>query len=258
MFEREITDVEFLNSFQSFGFAARPALSFLLCEKLKNDPELKEHDEKAIILATIENYYFQTEIVLMLLETIHQKKENHEKAFVSIYNNVFIKEGQSGEYSETLLTRIREWDSEQLINYLGLKQPKNLLDNLDEARRVELEVIFGGIDQAIQQGLNEIDNLKKSLESSVSNRIFMNERTKIPFYKLLNKLKHGYQVVEDIEENVLTILIDLVEDKSDKALFRVIEIPIKKETAYFFADQTKYMAEAIRHLLRYYILSNAT
>ena len=161
MYKRMINDEEFLNSFQSFGFAARPALSFLLCEKLKNDPELKKHDEKAIILATIENYYFQTEIVLMLLETIHQKKENNEKAFVSIYNNVFIREGQSGEYSETLLTRIKQWDSKQLINYLGLKQPQNLLDNLEEMKRVELEVMFGGVDQAIKQGLSEIDNLKK-------------------------------------------------------------------------------------------------
>ena len=86
----------------------------------------------------------------------------------------------------------------------------------------------------------------------------MNEGTEIPFYKLLNKLKHGYQVVEDIEENVLTILIDSVEDLSDQALFEMIEIPVKKETAYFFADQTKYMAEAIRHLLRYYLISKAT
>jgi len=41
MYERIITDEEFLNSFQSYGFAARPAISHLLCEKLRDDPTLK-------------------------------------------------------------------------------------------------------------------------------------------------------------------------------------------------------------------------
>lgn len=256
MFEREITDEDFLNSFQSFGFAARSVLSFLLCEKLQKDPDIKDHDEKAILLATIENYYFQTEIVLMLIESFHKKKLNPGKSLVSIYNEVFIREGQEGEYSEELLQKIQEWNNEQLIDYLGIKKPEELINGMSEQKKEELEKMFGSIDKAINQGFTEIDNLKKSLESLVSNRIGMKEGTKIPFYKLVNKLKHGYQVVEDKQENVLTILVDLVEDRSDKALFKVIEIPVKKETAYFYTDQMKHMAQATRHLLHLYILSN--
>jgi hypothetical protein len=255
MFVREITDEEFLNSFQSFGFAARPALSHLLCEKLKDDASIKEHDEKAILLATLENYYFQTEIVLMLLESFHQKKENPQKSLVSIYNKIFIKEGHSGEYSEELLAKIVEWNNEQLIDYLGFKKPQEMIAELTEEKIEKMEELFGSADKASNQGYNEIGNLKRSLESLISNRIGMKEGIKLPFYKLLNKLKHGYQVVEDKDENVLSITIELVEDKQDRASFQVIEIPVKKETAYFYAGQTKYMAMATRHLLHYYMLS---
>lgn len=83
----------------------------------------------------------------------------------------------------------------------------------------------------------------------------MKDGMKIPFYKMLNKLKHGYQVIEDEIENVLSILIELKESNINKSTFDVIEIPVKKETAYFYADQTKYMAEATRHLLHLYMLS---
>jgi hypothetical protein len=256
MFEREITDQEFLNSFQSFGFAARPALSFHLCEKLQKDPDVKEHDEKAILLATLENYYFQSEIVLMLIESFHQKKENPEKSLVSIYNKIFIREGQNGEYSEALLKKIMEWNNEQLIDYLGLKKPEELIKVLTGEKREKLEEMFGSVDQAIKQAFIEIENLHKSLETLISNRIGKKEGTRIPFYKMLNKLKHGYQVVEDTEEKVLTIIVDLVEDRLDKALFKVIEIPVKKKTAYFYADQTKYIALSTQQLLWLYMMSN--
>lgn len=91
MFQRKITDEEFLNSFQAFGFAARPAISYLLSEKLRDDISIKADDVKAILLQSLENYYFQTEIVLMLIEAFHQKKLNTKKALVAIYHKVFIK-----------------------------------------------------------------------------------------------------------------------------------------------------------------------
>ena len=254
MFQREITDKEFLDSFHNFTFAARPAISHLLCERLR-DPSIKAGDEKAILLATLENYFFQTEIVLMLLESFHQKKENPQRSLVSIYNEVFIREGQNGEYSEILLGKITTWDNDQLIDYLGLKSPKDLIENSLPQVREGIEEMFGSVDKGIVQGDVEIKNLKGSLETVIANRIGMKGGTKLPFYKLLNKLKHGYQVVEDPEEKVLSIIIDVVEGKSDRAEFNVIEIPIKKDTAYFYSDQIKYMAQATRHLVQYYTLS---
>lgn len=256
MYQREITDEEFLNSFQSFGFAARPAISHLLCEKLRDDSTLKENDIKAILLQTLENYYFQTEIVLMLLESFHQKKLHPEQSLVSIYNKVFIKEGKDGKYSINLLETLIKMSDDDVITYLGLKSPKDLIKDLDKSKIGELENIFGSYERAVEQGYSEIKNLRISLETIVSNRLGMKDGIKLPFYKLLNKLKHGYQVVEDETEKVLSIMIDLVEYKSDKALFKVIEIPIQKDSADFYTTQTKFMAKTMQHLLHLYMLSN--
>jgi hypothetical protein len=255
MFQRKITDEEFINSFQSFGFAARPAISYLLCEKLKSDKTLKENDIKAILLQTLENYYFQTEIVLMLLETMHIKKMFPEKSISSIYHKVFIKEGDLGVFSEELLTRIRNYDNLQLLEYLGLKKPEDLISNLSEEKKKELLSEYPKIEYFITLGYQEISNLKDSLESSISNRISFKDGTKVPFFKMLNKLKHGYQVIEDCEEKVLSILIDLTDTNKIESTFEVIEIPVNKETAYFYTDQTKYMAKSTQHLLRLYMLS---
>lgn len=255
MYQREITDEEFLNSFQSFGFAARAAINNQLCEKLQDDPTLKEGDVKVILLQTLENYYFQTEIVLMILETLNQKKTNPDKSIVGIYHNTFIREGNEGKVSKNLLNKINECTNSQFLNYLGLKEPEDILNNLSDHRKEELEESFGSFDKAIRQGFNEIKDLKDSLVSLISNRIEMKDGKEIPFYKMLNKLKHGYQVIEDEKENVLSILIEIIDDKADKASFNVIEIPVKKETAFFYADQTKYMARTTQHLLQYYILS---
>ncbi len=138
MFQRQIADEEFLNSFQSFGFATRPAISHLLCEKLRDDETLKEDDVKAILLQTLENYYFQTEIVLMLLKTFNQKKLNSEKTIVSLYHDVFIKEGENEKYSEDLLNKIRDWDNQEFINYIGLKTPIELINNLPREKIIKL------------------------------------------------------------------------------------------------------------------------
>lgn len=255
MFQRQITDDEFLNSFQSFGFAARPAISHLLCEKLRGDETLMENNVKAILLQTLENYYFQSEIVLMLIESFHQKKLNSEKALAAIYHKVFIKEGESGSFSEDLLHKIQGWNDHEFIEYLGLKSPDELINKLSNDKQIDLRKEFGSVENALSQGFQEISNLKNSLESLISNRIGMEEGIKIPFYKMLNKLKHGYQVVEDEVEKVLSILIVLKETGSEVSTFEVIEIPIKKETAYFYADQIKNMAKATRHLLHLYMLS---
>lgn len=255
MFQRKITDEEFLNSFQSFGFAARPAISHLLSEKLRDDQTLKENDIKVILLQTLENYYFQTEIVLMLIEAFHQKKLNSKKPLVAIYHKVSIKEGKNEDYSENLLKIIQSCNNQEFIDYIGLKAPSELINNLPEEKIKELESTFESVDQAIAQGFDEIYNLKNSLESIISNRIEIKDGRKIPFYKMLNKLKHGYQVVEDETENVLSILIDLKEFTCKNSTFEVIEIPIKKDTAYFYTDQTKYMAKSTQHLLRLYMLS---
>lgn len=256
MFQRQISDGEFLNSFQSFGFAARPAISHLLCEKLRDDISIKEDDVKAILLQTLENYYFQSEIVLMLIESFHQKKQNKEKALAAIYHKVFIKEGENGNYSKDLLHKIQGWNNQEFIDYIGLKAPVELINNLPDEKIKELEKTFESVDKAITQGFDEIYNLKNSLESIISNRIGMKDGIKIPFFKMLNKLKHGYQVVEDETENVLSILIDLKEFTSKNSTFEVIEIPIKKDTAYFYTDQIKNMAKSTRHLLHLYMLSN--
>ena len=256
MFQRKITDEEFLNSFQAFGFAARPAISHLLSEKLRDDISIKEDDVKAILLQTLENYYFQTEIVLMLIEAFHQKKLNSKKALVAIYHKVSIKEGRNGNYSEDLLHKIQGLNNQEFIDYIGLKSPVELINSLPDEKIKELEKTFESVDKAIAQGFDEIYNLKNSLESIISNRIGMKDGIKIPFFKMLNKLKHGYQVVEDETENVLTILIDLKEFTSKNSTFEVIEIPIKKDTAYFYTDQIKYMAISTRHLLHLYMLSN--
>ncbi|MBK7630919.1 MAG: hypothetical protein IPJ23_09485 [Ignavibacteriales bacterium] len=256
MFQRKITDEEFLNSFQAFGFAARPAISYLLSEKLRDDLSIKADDVKAILLQTLENYYFQTEIVLMLIEAFHQKKLNTTKALVAIYHKVFIKEGENGNYSEELLHKIQGWNNQEFIDYIGLKDPVELIKNLPGEKIKELEMTFESVDRAIAQGYNEIYNLKNSLESIVLNRIGMKEGIKIPFFKMLNKLKHGYQVVEDETENVFSILIDLKEFTSKNSTFEVIEIPIKKDIAYFYTDQIKNMAMSTRHLLHFYMLSN--
>lgn len=256
MFQRNITDEEFLNSFQAFGFAARSAISHLLSEKLRDDVSIKEDDVKAILLQTLENYYFQTEIVLMLIEAFHQKKLNSKKALVAIYHKVFIKEGENGNYSEDLLNKIQGWNNQEFITYIGLKAPIELINKLPVEKIKELEKTFGSVDKAIAQGFDEIYNLKKSLESIISNRIGMKDGIKIPFFKMLNKLKHGYQVVEDETENVLSLLIDLKEFTSENSTFEVIEIPIKKDTAYFYTDQIKNMAMSTRHLLHLYMLSN--
>ncbi len=256
MFQRKITDEEFLNSFQAFGFAARPAISYLLSEKLRDDISIKADDVKAILLQSLENYYFQTEIVLMLIEAFHQKKLNTKKALVAIYHKVFIKEGENGNYSEELLHKIQGWNNQEFIDYIGLKDPVELIKNLPGEKIKELEMTFESVDKAIAQGFSEIYNLKNSLESIVSNRFGMKEGIKIPFFKMLNKLKHGYQVVEDETENVLSILIDLKEFTSKNSTFEVIEIPIKKDIAYFYTDQIKNMAMSTRHLLHLYMLSN--
>lgn len=228
----------------------------MLCEKLRDDKTLKENDIKAILLQTLENYYFQTEILIMLIEAFHQKKLNSKKALIAIYHNVFIKEGENGNYSEEMLHKIQSWNNQEFIDYIGLKTPVELITNLSAEKITELEMKFESVDKAITQGFNEIYNLKNSLESIISNRIGMKEGIKIPFFKMLNKLKHGYQVVEDGTENVLSILIDLKEFTSTSSMFEVIEIPIKKDTAYFYTDQIKNMAMSTRHLLHLYMLSN--
>lgn len=256
MFQRKITDGEFLNSFQSFGFAARPAVSHLLCEKLRDDQTLKENDFKVILLQTLENYYFQTEIVLMLIEAFHQKKLNNKKSLVAIYHKVSIKEGKNEDYSEKLLKIIQSWNNQEFIDYIGLKAPAELINNLPEEKIKELGSTFESVDKAIAQGFEEIYNLKNSLESIISNRIEMKDGRKIPFYKMLNKLKHGYQIVEDETENVLSILIDLKELTCKDSTFEVIEIPIKMDMAYFYTDQIKNIAMSTRHLLNLYMLSN--
>ena len=256
MYKRIISDKEFLSSFQNFNFAVRPAISYLLCEKLRDDPTIKENDIKAILLQTLENYYFQTEIILMLLKSFHDKTLNPTESLVSIYNKVFIQEGKDGQYSGNLLESLIKMNTDDLINYLGLKSPQDLIKKLDKSILDELRKNFGNVENAIVQGYNEIKNLKLSLETTISNRLEMKDGKKLPFYKLLNKLKHGYQVVEDESKNVLSILIDVVKFESDQATFKVIEIPIEKETAYFFASQTEYMAKYMQHLLHYYMLSN--
>ncbi len=215
MYQREITDDEFLNSFQSFAFAARPAISHLLCEKLRDDETLKENDVKAILLHTIENYYFQTEMVLMLIKAFNEKKLNSGRSLAAIFNGLSIKEGKKENNSGILLTQIQNWSNQQFVNYMGLKDPSEIIKNLSDDKIQELEDIFGTVDNAKAQGLVEISNLKNSLESLIANRIEQKDGTKIPFYKMLNKLKHGYQVVEDNSENVLSILIDLKETTSN-------------------------------------------
>ncbi|WP_448509988.1 hypothetical protein [Immundisolibacter sp.] len=255
MYQREITDEDFLNSFQNFVFAARPALSYLLCEKLNGDSTLREGDVKIIILQVIENYYYQTEIVLMILESMPQKKMNPIDSFIGIYHKMFIRERNDGIVSTKLLKKFTESGEEELFDYLGFKKISQLLSELSKERKEEIEEVFGSFDKAIEQANKEIINLKGSLEAAISNRIKMKDESPFPFYQMLNKLKHGYQVVEDENENVLSIIIELVKDKSDGALFEVIEVPVKKETAYFFADQTKYMAQAKQHLIQYYMLS---
>ena len=256
MFQRKITDEEFLNSFQAFGFAARPAISHLLCEKLRDDQSIKDGDIKVILLQTLENYYFQTEIVLMLLKSFNQKKLNPSNALVALYHNVFIREGENGDYSEDLLNKIQSWNNQEFIDYIGLKEPEEMINDLGSEKSKELENKFESKELAIAQGYTEISNLKNSLETLIANRIEMKDGTRLPFFKMFNKLKHGYQVIEDKSENVLSILIELKEIVLDASTFEVIEIPIKKETAYFYADQTKYMAEVTRHLLHLYMLSN--
>lgn len=256
MFQRKITDEEFLNSFQAFGFAARPAISHLLCEKLRDDSSIKDDDVKAILLQTLENYYFQTEIVLMLLKSFNQKKLYPSKALAAIYHNVFIREGDNGNYSEDLLNKIQSWNNQEFIDYIGIKEPEEMINDLGSEKSKELEHKFESKELAIAQGYTEISNLKNSLENLITNRIEMKDGTRLPFYKMFNKLKHGYQVIEDKSENVLSILIELKEIVLDASTFEVIEIPIKKKTAYFYADQTKYMAEVTRHLLHLYMLSN--
>lgn len=131
-----------------------------------------------------------------------------------------------------------------------------MIKSLPEEKIKELGSTFESVDKAIAQGFDEIYNLKNSLESIISNRIEMKDGRKIPFYKMSNKLKHGYQVVEDESENVLSILIDLKEFTCKDSTFEVIEIPIKKDTAYFYTDQIKNMALSTRHLLHLYMLSN--
>lgn len=256
MYQREITDEEFLNSFQSFGFASRAAISYLLCNNLVDDSTLRNGDLKAILLQTIENYYFQTEIILMLLETFNQKKLSYDKSLVALYHNTFIREGKDGSVSSKLLKVINENSDNQFLDFLGLQEPEKILNSLTKEKKEELEESFGSFDKAIIQGFEEIKNLKESLISIISNRFKMKDGTEIPFYQMLNKLKHGYQVIENEKENILSILVELVEDKTDRALFSVIEIPVKRETALFYADQIKHMSKVTQHLLHYYLLSN--
>lgn len=253
MYKRIITDEEFLNSFQSFAFAARPAISFLLYEKLEQDASLKPNDIKAIILQIFENYYFESEMLMMIIEALHSKKESPNKSFVSLYSEIFIKEGAMGAFSKDLLSKISKINAVELVEYFGFKKIQDTLSE-DSERMDHIISQFGNIDKAIEQFYIELNSLKDNIEKIISNRIMMKDGSEFPFFKLLNKLKHGYQVIEDEKEQILSILIKPVEEMKTEAVFEVIELPIKKETAAFFMKQTRIMADTIRHLLHLYIV----
>ncbi|MCE1188347.1 MAG: hypothetical protein LWX56_04330 [Ignavibacteria bacterium] len=252
MHERIITDQEFITSFSKFGIAARSAISYLLKEKLTEDPKLLVGDISAIILQIMENFYYQTEILIMLLMALKEKKRHPEKSLIAIYNQIFVREGRYGQDSEELLEEIKGFDESKFIMEFGLSDPRSIVDKLDSYRLSELVAKFGSIEQAVNQGMQEVKTLVDNLKTIIAYRIETRDGIKFPFFKLLNKLKHGYQVVEDKNENVLSVLIDVIEENGLKAKFSVIEVLVNEELAIVVADQTKLIAIATERLLNFY------
>jgi len=252
MIEKIITDEEFVSTFLNFNSKARPAISSLLENALLNEPKLMVGDKWVIYLTILENYYFTTETVLMLLQSFHKKKSQTVKSLASIYSKTSINEGKNRRDTEKMLGIITNSNNERFLNYLGLKSIEKLFDEITDEKKKEVKSIWGNFENAIEQGYKELNNLRESLKNILNNRIANLDGLEIPFFKILNKLKHGYQIFPSQEENIIYVPIDVIESKKNKTTFDTLVIPYTQEYVKFFSTQTKYMSQSIDHLLMLY------
>lgn len=252
MILKGFTDEEFIFTFLNFNRRTRPSINYILERTLNEEDKIAEGEMWSIYMAILENYFFMTETTLMLLTAFHTKKENPSKSLAAIYCDTFISEGQKRKDTETMLNFIIRSSNAELLDYLGLKSIQIIIDNLGEEKKMEMISIFGNVENSCKQGETELDNLRESLAIILRNRILNKDDLEFPFYKVLNKLKHGYQIIPDKKDNLLYVLISVDNFESDKAVFETIPILFSVENAKWFSRQTKIMAQVIQHLLMAY------
>ena len=252
MILKEFSDEEFIDSFLGFNRRTRPAINIILERTLEEKEKVREGELWSIYMAILENYFFMTETTLMLLTAFHTKNEVPDKSLAAIYCDTFISEGQKRKDTEKMLGFIIKSSNGELLDYLGLKSVEDIIENLSEDKKKEMISIFGSVEDSLKQGETELNNLRESLTIILRNRILNKDDLEFPFYKVLNKLKHGYQIIPLKDENLLYVLIAADHYESDKAIFETIPIPFSKENAKWFSRQTRIMSQVIGHLLMAY------
>jgi len=252
MILKEFTDEEFIGSFLGFNRRSRPSINFILEKTLNEEHKIAEGEMWSIYMAILENYFFMTETTLMLLTAFHTKKENPNKSLVAIYCDTFISEGKKRKDTEKMLNFVVKSSNDELLDYLGLRTVQDIIENLSEEKKQEMISIYRSVENALNQGETELDNLRESLTIILRNRILNKDDLVFPFYKVLNKLKHGYQIIPRKDDNLLYVLISVDNYESDKAVFETLPIPFSIENAKWFSRQTRIMAQVIQHLLMAY------
>lgn len=252
MILKEFTDEEFIGSFLNFNRRTRPAINIILERTLDEKDVVRDGDMWSIYMAILENYFFMTETTLMLLTSFHTKKENPSKSLAAIYCETFISEGEKRKDTEKMLNFITKSSNQELLDYLGLKSIQEIIYNLNEDRKKEMVSIFGSVEDSLKQSETELNNLRESISIILRNRILNKDNLDFPFYKVLNKLKHGYQIIPVKSENLLCVLIGVDNYEFDKAVFDTIPVPFSIENAKWFSRQTRIMSQVIQLLLMAY------
>ncbi len=252
MIIKEITDEDFISAFLYFTRHARPSVNFILEELIEDNSRVKSGEKRAIYLQILENYILITESVLMLLSSFHQKYLEPNRSLVSIYTKTFIREGKGKEDTKEMLEYLTAHSNKEILAFLGLKSHRELIELSSPNKKKEAEKIWGSIDAAFKQGDIELNNLRESLIIILHNRIFNKDKIEFPFYKVLNKLKHGYQIIPDPSSDIIHILIDVVEEKKDSTKFEVINIPYSVANVKWFSQQSRIMQKTVEHLLMLY------
>ena len=246
-----VSDNDFIQSLYNFNINARVSVIEKLIELFKLDVKMSEADQKSIFICIFENYIAMSEMILMLIIAMKKVRREGNKTFFETYTNVCIKESIGSVFSsKKLLKDVSGKEPEDLMQFFGFGSFQTYYDSLNDQKKCEFHKQFGNdINKIEKDFISEFQKVINALRNIVNSRIANKNGQEFPLYKLLNKIKHGYQIIDIQGSDQLSIFLKSENDWEDYSINCNVD----------FAEMLLYNANIItqtmKTLIQYYTLS---
>ena len=245
----QISDKKFVGNFVEFNLEYKKKIAEYLLEH-SNKENITQDEIKFLTIQMFELYISITEIIVMLLYSIKRKNENN-KSLLYNYQSINIKEGVNSKFStEEIFSKIFEMDIEEFNSYFNLPDFDTMYSTLNSNEKNKFHELFGSIEDAKKEYNKERDMLKTSLGKAVQVRIKDKNGNLLPFNRIHNKIKHGLQFVNDINDEFITFLISVNSESNNSSICNTFSLAGSKKNINTFKEQLDIMIDLIKHLFK--------